>query len=176
MNAIFAASDDSPLSFLSQFGVEWDILISQGLMFVILAAILYNFVFKPVIKTADARQKKIAQGVEDAKLASERLKECEKECSQRLADAASEASKIIAKTRDDAKTMLEKASVEASQKSVEAIEKARQEIVLEREKMKAELKAELTALVVKTAESVLKDELDEAAKARIAKKSAEKLG
>ena len=41
--------------------------------------------------------------------------------------------------------------------------------------MKSELKAELSALVVKTAESVLKEELDAEAKSRIAKKSAEKL-
>lgn len=175
MNAIFATGGDS-LSFLSQFGVEWDILLSQGLMFVILAAILYKFVFKPVIKTADARQKKIAQGVADAKEAQLRLLECEKQCSERLASAAMEASEIIAKTRDDARAMLEKASAEASLKSIEAIEKAKRDIALEREKMKAELKAELSALVIKTAESVLKDELDEASKLRIAKKSADKLG
>ena len=71
--------------------------------------------------------------------------------------------------------MLEKASAEASQKSLEAIEKAKGEIASEREKMKSELKAELSALVVKTAESVLKEELDAEAKSRIAKKSAEKL-
>ena len=124
MNALFAAGGDS-LSFLSQFGVEWDILISQGLMFVILAAILYKFVFKPVMKTADARQKKIEQGVQDAMEAQRRLLECEKQCSQKIAAAAQEASEIIAKTKNDAKAMLEKASAEASQKSLEAIEKAR---------------------------------------------------
>ena len=174
MNALFAAGGDS-LSFLSQFGVEWDILISQGLMFVILAAILYNFVFNPVMKTADARQKKIEQGVQDAMEAQRRLLECEKQCSQKIAAAAQEASEIIAKNKNDAKAMLEKASAEASLKSLEAIEKAKGEIASEREKMKSELKAELSALVVKTAESVLKEELGAEAKSRIAKKSAEKL-
>lgn len=175
MNAVFAAGGDSPLSFLSQFGVEWDILVSQGLMFVILAAILYKFVFKPVMKTADARQKEIEQGVEDAKEAQKRLLECERQCSQKIAAAAQEASEIIAKTKIDAKAMLEKAGAEASLKSLEALEKAKSEIASEREKMKSELKAELSALVVKTAESVLKEELDADAKSRIAKKSAEKL-
>lgn len=163
------------MSFLSQFGVEWDILLSQGLMFVILAAILYKFVFKPVMKTADARQKKIERGIEDAKEAQRRIVECEKECSKKIAAAAAEASEIIAKTRSDAKIMLEKAAAEASLKSIEAVEKAKSEIASEREKMKSELKAELSALVVKTAESVLKEELGADEKSRIAKKSAEKL-
>ena len=176
MDAIFASGADGSLPLLTKFGVEWDILVSQGLMFVILALILYKFVFKPVIKTADERRLKIAQGLEDAQKARESLLECEKQCSQKISAAAAEASAIIAKTRDEAKSMLDKAAAQASEKAEEAMEKAKLEIASERERMKAELKAELSALVVKTAESVLKGELDSGTKSRIAQSAASKLG
>ena len=175
MNAIFASGAEGPLSFLTKFGVEWDILASQGLMFVILAVILYKFVFKPVIKTADERQRKIAQGLEDAQKARESLLECEKQCSQKISEAAMEASSIIAKTRDDAKAMIDRASAQAAEKAAEQMEHARLEIASEREKMKAELKAELAALVVKTAESVLKGDLDPDTKSKIARDAASRL-
>ena len=175
MNAIFASGGEGPLSFLSKFGVEWDILVSQGLMFAILAAVLYKFVFKPVMKTAEARQQKIEQGLEDARISREKLEQCEKECSQKISEAALEASSIIAKTRDDAKAMLDRAAADAAAKAGAALQDAKRDIAIEREKMKAELKAEIAALVVKTAESVLKEELDPQAKSKIARSAAAKL-
>ena len=74
MQTILAASD-SPLNFLSEFGVEWPLLVSQGLSFAIVAAALYYFVFRPVIKASDARKAEIEKGLEDAKRAADIVRE-----------------------------------------------------------------------------------------------------
>ncbi len=174
MNAILA-SGGGPLSFLSEFGVEWDMLLSQGLMFVLLAFVLYRFAFKPVARSADERRAKIERGLADAEEARRKLEECERDCSEKISAAASEAASIIAKTRDDARAMIEKAAADASAKAASVMEDAKAEIARDRERMKEELKGEVAALVARTAEAVFGDSVDPAAKARIAERAAERL-
>ena len=65
MSAIFAAGGN-PLDFLTQFGVEWQLLVSQGVSFAIVAAALYRFVFKPVIAASDERKRRIEQGLKSS--------------------------------------------------------------------------------------------------------------
>ena len=67
-NILAAAGNDgsNPLEFLTQFGIEWQLLVSQGISFAIVAVALYYFVFKPVIKVSAERQQKIEQGLKDA--------------------------------------------------------------------------------------------------------------
>lgn len=173
--SFIVASGAESLTFFQKFGIEWDMLLSQALMFTLLAIILYLFIFKPVSKAADERRAKIEQGLSDAEAASERLKQCERECSKRISDAAIEASSIVSKTRDDAKLMIEKASAEASKKAAEILERARLEIESDRQKMKEELKGEIAALVVKTAEAVFADSLSPELKSKMADEAAAKL-
>lgn len=174
MNAVVASGADT-LSFLKSFGVEWDLLISQGLMFVLLSVFLYYFLFKPVMRTADERRAIIEKGLSDAKESEEHLKRCQKECEEKIAQAALEASKIFAKTGEDAKAMIEKATLEASEKSANMIAQAQSEIQAERAKMQAELKVEIANLVVETAKSVLGEVLDDKSRAKIAEKAADKI-
>ena len=60
MSFIMASGAES-LSFFQKFGIEWDMLLSQAIMFTLLALILYRFVFRPVSKAADERRVKIEQ-------------------------------------------------------------------------------------------------------------------
>ena len=174
MNVIFA--EGNPLSFITEFGIRWPELISQGLMFIILSAAMYYLVFKPVLKAADERRAKIEQGLTDSDAARKRLEESEKTASAKIGEAAAEASKLLAQTREDAKAMLEKASADASEKASEIISNAKSEIEAERVKMKEDLKSEIAGLVVKTAEVVLKESLDDALRAKISAASAKNIG
>lgn len=162
-------------AFFEKFGIEWDMLISQALMFTLLAVILYRFVFKPVSKAADERRAQIERGILDAQQAAKKLEECERSCSEKISNSALEASKIVAKTRDDAKAMIEAAALEASKKAAEISQKAQIEIAADRAKMKDELKGEIASLVVKTAEAVFAGALTEEVKAKIAKDAALKI-
>lgn len=174
MSFIIASNAES-LSFFQKFGIQWDMLISQAIMFTLLAIIMYRFVFKPVASAAEARRTAIKQGLDDAAVAQLKLKECEKECSLKISNAAIEASNIIANTRDDAKAMIEKAASDASKRASEIIEKAKIEIAGDRAKMKDELKGEIAELVVKTAEAVFADSLSAETKSKIANETVSKL-
>ena len=94
MSAIFAAGGN-PLNFLEQFGVEWQLLISQAVSFAIVATALYWFVFKPVISASDKRKQQIEQGLHDAEEAKRRLASAQAEADKKTAEAIAEASNIL---------------------------------------------------------------------------------
>ena len=154
MSAIFAAGGN-PLNFLEQFGVEWQLLISQGVSFLIVTTALYWFVFKPVIAMADKRKQEIEQGLQDAKDAKERLASAQAEADKKTAEAIAEASKILKSARDDAKQTIEDATREASAKASEIRQRNEEQLERDKLKMKEELKSELSGLVAEATEAVI---------------------
>lgn len=86
------------------FGIDWKLLIAQAVNFGILFVALWLLLYKPVLKVLDERAKKIAQGVEDAERATEKLKGADTEAAAVVAKADTEASNILAAARDAAGT------------------------------------------------------------------------
>ncbi len=174
MKLLFAAGGN-PLSFLTDLGVEWPMLISQALMFILVAVILYALAFKPVMKMMNEREDEISKGLSDAKEAAQKLENAQKDAALKMSEAVAEASALLAKTREDAKLFLEKSSKEASEKAADIIANAKKEIESDRIKMHADLKKDLAYLVVKTSEKVLAEALDDNTKAKIAAASAKEI-
>ena len=174
MSAIFAAGGN-PLNFLEQFGVEWQLLISQAISFVVVTTALYWFVFRPVIAASDKRKQQIEQGLRDAEQAKERLASAQAEADKKTAEAIAEASKILKSARDDAKETVENATREASAKVAEI--RARNEEQLERDKLKLkeELKAELSGLVAQATEAVVGKVLTDQQRSELATIASEEL-
>lgn len=154
MSAIFAAGGN-PLNFLEQFGVEWQLLISQAVSFAIVATALYWFVFKPVISASDKRKQQIEQGLHDAEEAKRRLASAQAEADKKTAEAIAEASNILKSARDDAKETVENATREASAKVAEIRARNDEQLERDKQKMKEELKSELSGLVAEATEAVI---------------------
>jgi len=56
---------------------------------------LQAWVYKPLLNMMESRKKKIAQGLEDARVAAEARADAEKEAARILAEAHAEASKVV---------------------------------------------------------------------------------
>ena len=171
MHAIIATGE-SPLAFLTQFGVEWQLLISQAISFALVTAVLYYFAFKPVIAKAQERRQIIEKGLSDAENARKQLESSEAEASKKLAQAALESSEILRRANDDAKRTIERAAAKAA--DIQA--RAEAQIEAEKLKMREDLKAELSGLVVKAAESVVGEILTQEQRGKLAELAAKKLG
>lgn len=61
MSALIAAGSN-PLEFLTQFGIEWRLLVSQGVSFAIVACALYYLAFKPVMAARRQAARKDRKG------------------------------------------------------------------------------------------------------------------
>ena len=80
---------------MEALGINLGFLIFQILAFVIVLLTLQAWVYKPMLNMMEARKKKIAQSLEDARVAAEARADAEKEAARILADAQAEASKVV---------------------------------------------------------------------------------
>jgi F-type H+-transporting ATPase subunit b len=139
--------------FLSQLGIDWRLLISQAVDFALLLAVLWFFLYKPLLKLLKDRRQKIEEGLVKAKMADERLHEIDGIGKEKIKEAEAQAIGIIRKTESDAKAL-----------EAKLISKAK-------EKEEAELKEFQTVLLAKEDASrrALDDEAKKLVKAAIAK-------
>jgi F-type H+-transporting ATPase subunit b len=139
----------------ARFGLNWSQFIAQAINFCIVAAVLWFFASKPIIRMLEERRQRIAQSMADA----QRIKE-------ELAQAESERQQILTKANDEAKAMLDEARTLASQlreqetqKAVTAAEeiiaKAKEATRADYDKMLEQLKGEISRLVVETTSKVI---------------------
>lgn len=81
------------------FGVNWKLLLAQVVNFGVLLGLLTYFLYKPVLRIIDERQRKIAEGVKTAEAAAQRLLEATAEGDGIVGSAAREAEALVASAR-----------------------------------------------------------------------------
>ena len=81
------------------FGINWKLLLIQGLNFGALLAILSYLLYKPIMNVISERQQKIAEGVKTAEEATKKLADAEGKSEHIVGDAVREAEKLVAEAR-----------------------------------------------------------------------------
>jgi len=171
-----ATGEVSKITMITEkFGVSVQTLIAQMLNFGIVAAALYFLAVKPVAKTLDERQQKIADGLQYAEEMKTQLAEAERERAEKIKEAAQEAQRILSEAREQSKEMIEQKTQEAAAQAEAMIRKASEATELERQKMLSDVRKEVARLVVATTSTVLSRELSEAEKQSFADSAAKEL-
>ncbi|MFO8027300.1 MAG: F0F1 ATP synthase subunit B, partial [Opitutales bacterium] len=127
----------------------------------LLLALLYFLAVKPVARTLDERQQKIADGLQYAEEMKTQLAEAERERAEKMKEAAQDAQRILGEAREQSKEMIEHKTQEAAAQAESIIRKASEATELERQKMLSDVRQEVARLVVATTSSVLSKELSE---------------
>jgi F-type H+-transporting ATPase subunit b len=141
---------------VTTFGIDWRLLLVQGVNFGILLFGLWYFLYTPMLTMLDERRKKVSQGVIDAHAAEEKLREIEQSRAAVLAEAGKEADTMLshaqgraaAKEREmlahaeaSAANVLSEAEAQARETKNRAVMESKEEvaklIVLGMEKMMA---------------------------------------
>lgn len=160
---------------LSQFGIDWKLIIAQAINFIVVAFLLWRFAFKPVMATLDERQRKIAEGLQFAEEAKTQLAETEKRQAEVLREANVKAQEIFHEARDRAREFEDKMKGETSAQIEDMRKRADEANELERQKMLTEVRQEIARLVVLTSGKVLQRELSTEEKTRLDKTAAEEI-
>jgi F-type H+-transporting ATPase subunit b len=158
INALFFAASAEGGNLVSelshQFGVDGPKLLSQFIVFTVVAIVLKKFAFDPILKTLDERRTKIEEGLANAEKIKKELAEAEATRKDIIHKANDQANGLIAEATKAASVQGEKRLQEAVAQAEQVIKKANEATVLEREKMLQELKAEVASLVVDTTSKV----------------------
>lgn len=157
----------APWPIVGPFGVDGPHLLVQVINFTLLAFVLYRFAIKPALGQMEERNRLIEKGLADAQAATQRLADAQQASDAKLNAASAEATQMLADARHAAKAAVEAAKSEASAAQAEVVAKAKAAIEADRVKMLAEVRGEVSRLVVETATKVLADNLDDATRGRL---------
>lgn len=171
-----AGAEQNKLTMITEkFGVTLPTLVAQMVNFCLVAVVLYFLAVKPVAKTLDERQQKIADGLQYAEEMKTQLAEAERERAEKIKEAAQEAQRILSDAREQSEEMIQQKTQEAAAQAESIIRKASEATELERQKMLSDVRQEVARLVVITSSKVLEKELSDADKQSYADTAANEL-
>ena len=109
---------------LHKLGIDWKLLISQGVNFLILLVVLTKFVYRPLIRIMKERAEKIHKGLEDAEEAKRRLVSIDAIKTQKLAEADKSAVEVIAKAEEVGKKRYQEILMQADARAADVLQEA----------------------------------------------------
>jgi F-type H+-transporting ATPase subunit b len=107
-----------------QLGLDWKLLLSQAVNFLLVLIILRAFVYKPILKIMKERRAKIEEGLLKAEAADHRLAEINEIAKSKIKEAEQEALGILRQTEAKAKTVEANILEEAREKESELLQNA----------------------------------------------------
>jgi len=137
-----------------KFGLETHLFVAQVISFLIVAALLYKFAYKPVLTVLEERRQKIAESLANAEKIKQELANAQAKAQELLSAANAQGNKLIEEARQSAAKVLEQETQKAIATANDIIAKARQASEAELARMKAELRREVGRLVVSTTAKV----------------------
>ncbi len=142
-------------------GLNLGYLLVQIFNFAIVFVVLRAWVFKPILGLLEKRRASIAQGLEDARVASEARENAEKEAREIVSQAQAEASQKVREATERAETAAREVMAEAEADAVKVREDARAEAQIERDRILADLRGQIGALAMAAAQRLIGEALDE---------------
>lgn len=134
----FAEAESSNL--FSALGIDWQMLLFQGIAFLVLVVVLAKWVFPILFKAVDDRQTKIEESTKAAQEAEKKAESAEAKIEEVLKKARGEAADIVSTAKDEATGMIEKAESDAKKRSdrivAEAQENLEKDVLAARETLK----------------------------------------
>jgi F-type H+-transporting ATPase subunit b len=146
---------------MEALGLNLGLLMVQVIAFAIVFLTLQAWVYKPLLNMMESRKKKIAQGLEDARVAADARADAEKEAARILSDAHAEASQIVEEATERAA-----AAAREARRSVEAEASASREAILaeaqqERNRILGDLRGQVAALAAAATQKLIGETLDD---------------
>jgi F-type H+-transporting ATPase subunit b len=137
-----------------RFGVDWPHFTAQVISFLIVAALLYKFAYKPILQVLDQRRRRIAESLENAEQIKAQLAKTETDRRDVLSEANQRANQLIEEARAAAARVQEMETQKAIAAAEQIIAKAREAAAADHARMLTELRREVGRLVVQTTSAV----------------------
>ena len=146
---------------MEALGINLGLLIVQIIAFIIVFLTLNAWVYGPMLNMMETRKQKIAQGLEDARVAADARADAEKDAARIVAEAQAEAGKVVREATERAAEAAKgvKAAVEAE--AAKARETAMADADVERNRILGDLRGQVAALSIAAAQKLVGEALDE---------------
>jgi F-type H+-transporting ATPase subunit b len=151
-------------------------LIGQMITFTLLVWFTMKYIWPPIIAALEERKAKISAGLAAAEKGHEEIKLAEKKAKNVIKESKVHAADIINSAQKRANELVEEAKLQAKKEGDRLIEAAQAQIQQEIQQAKENLRKEVSALALRAAEQILKEEIDKAKHQSILNRAVEELG
>jgi F-type H+-transporting ATPase subunit b len=146
---------------MDALGINLGMLVVQIFAFAIVMLTLNAWVYKPMLNMMETRKQKIAQGLEDARVAAEARADAQKEADKIRAEAQAEAAKIVREATERASVAGLDVKAAAEADAVKARDAAMAEAEMERNRILGDLRGQVASLAIAAANKLVGEALDE---------------
>lgn len=146
---------------LANLGINPGFLLIFAVYFLLVVFVMGTWVYNPVIKALESRKQKIAQGLEDARVAAAARANAEAEAKKVIADAQAEANRRVAEATERAEKAAADVRAAAEAERARILKSAEDDSVAERNRLLGDLRGQVAALAIAAANKLIKDTLDE---------------
>lgn len=135
-------------------------LLGQAISFALFVWFCMKYVWPPLMKAIEERQKKIADGLQAAERAAKDLDLAQANASDQLKEAKRTATEIIEQANKRKSQILDEAREEAQAERQKILAQAEAELEAERNRARDELRKQVATLAVAGAEKILERSID----------------
>ncbi|MEE8482855.1 MAG: F0F1 ATP synthase subunit B [Acidiferrobacterales bacterium] len=146
---------------MEALGINFGYILVQIFNFAILFVVLRVWVYNPVVTMLETRRATIAQGLEDARIATEARANAETEAEKVLADAQSKASEVMREATQRAEEAAKDIKAAAEADVVKARDDARASVDAEREQLLSDVRGQIAALAMAATQKLVGEALDD---------------
>ena len=146
---------------MEALGINLGLIIVQIIAFIIVFLTLNAWVYQPMLDMMENRKKKIAQGLEDSRVAAEARADAEKDAAKIIANAQAEASQIVAEATERAGSAGKEVKAAAEAEAAKLRESAMAEAQMERNRILGDLRSQVASLAIAAANKLVGATLDE---------------
>jgi F-type H+-transporting ATPase subunit b len=146
--------------FFTGLGINWPVLLTQIVTFIILLVLLRVFAYKPLMRMMDERSRRVKESMEQAETLKAQSAKGEEELKKQLEAASREGQERIARAVKAGEEVKQKAQEDAKKEAESLITRARAEIKQERDDAITEVRREFADLTVLAAGKVIEKSLD----------------
>ncbi|HSJ89023.1 MAG TPA: F0F1 ATP synthase subunit B [Anaerolineales bacterium] len=146
---------------MEALGINLGLIKVQIIAFIIVFLTLNAWVYQPLLNMMETRKQKIAQGLEDSRVAAQAREDAEKQASKIIGDAQTEASKIVAEATERASIAGRDVKAAAEAEAAKARDAAIAEAEVERNRVLGDLRGQVVSLAIAAANKLVGEALDE---------------
>jgi F-type H+-transporting ATPase subunit b len=139
----------------------------QTIVFVILGLVTMRYIWPPLIKAIEERQRKIAEGLASSERAEKSLAEAKASATDIIKEARVQANKIVEQANRRSNEVVEEARGTAIAEGQRLLADARNEVTLESNRAREQLRREVALIAVAGAGKLLGREIDAKAHAEL---------
>lgn len=150
-------------------------LLGQMISFAIFVWFCMKYVWPPLINAMQERQKKIAEGLQEADRAAKDLELAQKKATDLLREAKEQAAQLIEQANKRANSLVEEAKDQARAEGDRLKASAQADIEQEVQRVKETLRAQVAALSLLGAEKILQSSVNQEAHGKMLEQLASQL-